>query len=139
MFKTDRKLLLFLATAVIEIGAGLCLLILPALSLSLLLGLEKPASEVQFVGRVAGSALLALGVASWIMRGEQAGSGPYGFVIGMSVYNTAAAVLFAYAGIGLKMTGPLLWPVVALHAGMANWCLSTWHAEPARSPVSMDR
>ena len=111
-------------TALIEVGAGICLLLLPALSLTLLLGLETPAGETKFVARVAGSALLALGVASWMMRDEADGAAPRGFLTGMSVYNAAAAILFAYAAIGLKMTGLLLWPVVLLHAIMAVWCLT---------------
>jgi hypothetical protein len=88
--------------------------------LDLLIGVGQPAPEAVFVGRVAGAALLALGVASWLERREPA---PGGLIAGLLVYNATVAGLLVYAGLGLDMAGVALWPAVALHAAMAAWCL----------------
>ena len=53
------RAMLFTAMALIEVGAGLSLLGLPALGISLLLGVEDPALEALIVGRVCGAGLLA--------------------------------------------------------------------------------
>jgi len=111
---------LLVATAVFEVGTGLGLLLLPAVVLDLLIGVGQPAPEAVFVGRVAGAALLALGVASWLERREPA---PGGLIAGLLVYNATVAGLLVYAGLGLDMAGVALWPAVALHAAMAAWCL----------------
>ena len=59
---------LFVVTAVIEAGAGLALMTWPSAAVMLLLGssLDTPAGLI--LGRVAGAALLALGVACWLAR-----------------------------------------------------------------------
>ena len=111
---------LLVATAVFEVGTGLGLLLLPAVVLDLLIGVGQPAPEAVFVGRVAGAALLALGVASWLERREPA---PGGLIAGLLVYNATVAGLLVYAGLGLDMAGVALSPAVALHAAMAAWCL----------------
>ena len=58
----------FVVTAVLEVGAGLALLLAPALVISLLVG---PSAEIQTgvaIGRLAGAALLSLGAACWWAR-----------------------------------------------------------------------
>jgi hypothetical protein len=72
-----------------------------------------------FVGRVAGAALLSLGIASWL---ERSGPAPGGLIAGLLVYNASVASLLVYAGLGLDMAGVALWPAVGLHAVMAGWC-----------------
>jgi hypothetical protein len=54
---------LFMVTAVLEVSTGLALLVSPALVASILIGapFDTPADSI--VGRVAGAALLALGLA----------------------------------------------------------------------------
>src|SRR4051812_42519334 len=111
---------LLVATAVVEVGAGLGLLLLPAVVFDLLIGVRPPAPEAVFVGRVAGAALLALGVASWLERSAPA---PGGLIAGLLVYNASVASLLVYAGLGLDMTGVALWPAIGLHAVMAGWCI----------------
>lgn len=57
-------------TAVIELGAGLALLCFPSGTVALLLG-APPASPATWTeARVGGAALLALGVACWLARGD---------------------------------------------------------------------
>jgi hypothetical protein len=123
MHASNRKLFL-VVTALLETPLGLCLLFLPALPFALLLGFESAAVETLFVGRVAGAALLAIGVASWMARADTLAPAQFGLLTGLLIYDTTAALLLVYAGTVLKMIGILLWPAVALHTGLAAWCLS---------------
>jgi hypothetical protein len=111
---------LLIATTVVEVGAGLGLLLLPAFVLDLLIGVSSSAPEGVFVGRVAGAALLALGIASWL---ERSAAAPGGLIAGLLVYNASVASLLVCAGLGLDLAGIALWPAVVLHAAMAAWCL----------------
>jgi hypothetical protein len=120
---TNRKLFLVLTT-LIETPLGLCLIFLPALPLGILLGLQPAAVETLFVGRVAGAALLALGVASWMARADTLTPAQFGLLTGLLIYDATAAILLVFAGTVLKMNGTLLWPAVALHSVLAAWCLS---------------
>ena len=56
--------LLLLVTAVIEAGAGVTLLVFPSGCVLLLLGAPLEAAAAVTLGRMAGAALLALGVAN---------------------------------------------------------------------------
>lgn len=90
--------------AVGEAATGLALLVVPSLVGQLLLG--QPLAGITIVlARVAGIALVALGVACW--------PGPPR--VGMLVYGTGVALYLAYLGIAGGMSGVLLWPAVALH------------------------
>jgi hypothetical protein len=86
-------------TAVIEMGAGLALVVWPSLSVMLLLGSSLDTYAALTVGRVAGAALLALGVACWLARRDWPSRAATGLV------------------------GVALWPAVVLHAAMAVWCI----------------
>jgi hypothetical protein len=109
----------FLAvTAAIEAAAGLGLLALPAVAVNLLLGAEISGAAVP-VGRVAGVALLALGLACWLARRHAVSA----LTSAMLLYNCGVAVVLAMAGVVSGMTGVLLWPAVVLHAAMAIWSL----------------
>jgi hypothetical protein len=114
---------LFIATAVIEAGTGLALLLSPVLLASILIGapFDTPADSV--VGRVGGAALLALALACWCAREDGKSRAGRGVVAAMLLYNVAAVVVLAYAGIGLGLAGIGLWPAVVLHTAMAVWCL----------------
>ncbi len=108
-------------TAIVEVGAGVCLLGVPAVVLALLLRLQAPSPETLVVGRVAGAALLAIGVASWLARDDPGSVGGRGLLIGALVYDGVVAVLLAYAGGVLGMMGVALWPAVALHTVLTIW------------------
>jgi hypothetical protein len=108
----------FLAvTAALEAGAGLGLVALPDVVVRLLLGAEISGAAVP-LGRVAGVALLALGLACWLARGHAASA----LTSPMLLYNCGVAAVLGMAGVS-GMTGLLLWPAVALHAAMAVWSL----------------
>jgi hypothetical protein len=123
MFATNRKLLL-LITAVVEAATGLCLLFLPAVLFAILFGSEDPTVDAIIVGRIAGAALLAIGIASGMAMTDTLAPAQLGLLTGILVYNITASALLAYAGAALRMIGVLLWPAVALHALLAVWCFS---------------
>ena len=91
--------------AVGEAGTGLALLIVPALVGRLLLSEELTGSAIP-VARVAGLALIALGVACW----------PGPARAGMLLYSAAVTLYLACIGFAGGLTGILLWPAVILHA-----------------------
>jgi hypothetical protein len=115
---------LFIMTAGIETGAGIVLLVSPALAASLLIGapFDSPADSV--FGRVAGAALLALALACWRARFDTHDRSARGLVSAMLFYNVIVALVLAYAGIGWRLFGVLLWPAVVLHTVMTIWCLA---------------
>jgi len=110
-------------TAVLEAGAGVGLLAAPGVVLWLLFGLEQAAIETLPVARLAGAALVAIGVACWSARADGRSPARVGLLSGVLVYNVAAAALLGWAGAELNMDGIALWPAVVLHAMMICWCL----------------
>jgi hypothetical protein len=108
-------------TAIIEAATGLALLVLPAVVVKLLFGAEISGVAVP-LGRVAGVALLALGVACWLAGGDTKSRAGRGLVVAMLVYNAGAVVVLGAAGIQSPTVGIALWPAVVLHAIMAVWC-----------------
>lgn len=91
--------------AVGEASTGLALLIVPGLVGRLLLGEELSGIAIP-VARVAGIALIALGLACW----------PATPRVGMLTYSAAVTLYLAYLGVSGSSTGTLLWPAVVLHA-----------------------
>jgi hypothetical protein len=110
-------------TAIVEAGAGLALLGCPSGVVALLLGSGLNTVAALTLGRMAGAALLALGVACWMARGDGRSRAAMGLVTAMLLYNAAVVVLFTFAGIGRGLRGAALWPAVVLHAAMAVWCI----------------
>lgn len=121
MYARNCKLFLSV-TAFIEAATGLCLLILPAVLFTVLLGLDHATVEAIFIGRLSGAALIAVGIASWMARSDTRTPAQLGLLTGILTYNAAASMLLAYAGAVLKIVGILLWPAVAAHAILAVWC-----------------
>ena len=109
-------------TAIIEAATGLALIALPAIVVRLLLGAEIFGASIP-LSRVAGAALLALGVACWLARDDTQSRVARGLVVAMLIYNIAATAVLAFAGTGLGLHGIVLWPAVVLHAAMAIWCI----------------
>jgi hypothetical protein len=93
------------AAAVGEIATGIALLLVPSLTGQLLLGVEL-AGVAAIVARVAGIALIALGIACW----------PATPLAGMLFYSAAVTAYLAYVGAVDGVGGVLLWPAVLLHA-----------------------
>jgi hypothetical protein len=116
--------LLFIVTAVLEVGIGVALLVSPALTVSILIGAPFDTKGDSVVGRVAGSALLSLAVACWLARNDEHSRAAIGLIKSLLLYNLAVVVILAYAGLGLRLLGIGLWPAVVLHAVMSVWCFS---------------
>jgi len=123
-YSTVKTRMLFIVTAVLEVGIGLALLVSPALAVSILIGAPFETTADSIVGRVGGAALLALGVACWLARNDEHAHAAAGLIVSMLLYNVAAIVVLTYAGVGLRLFGIGLWPAVALHIMMAVWCLA---------------
>ena len=114
---------LLIVTAVIEAGAGVGLLCCPSAAMALLLGspLDTPATLT--LGRVAGAALFALGVACWLAHFDAQSCAARGLVSAMVLYNLGAVVILGVSGIQSQPVGVALWPAVVLHAVMTVWCI----------------
>ena len=117
-------------TAIIEAAAGLALMVAPSVVVRLLLGSELDAPTAVMLGRVAGAALLALGVACWLARGDTQSCAARGLVAVMFLYNVATVAVLAFVGIGFGLQGAALWPAVVLHAVMAVWCVACLRRSP---------
>ncbi len=116
-------------TAIIEAATGLALIAVPTIVVRLLLGAEISGASIP-LGRVAGAALLALGVACWLARDDTQSRAARGLAVAMLIYNIAATAVLAFAGIGLGLHGVALWPAVVLHAAMAVWCVGCLRLSP---------
>ena len=97
-----KKVLIFAAVA--EAATGIALLIAPSLVGQLLLGEQLTGVAIP-VARVAGVALVALGIACW--------PGPP--LAGMLIYSVWVTLYFGYLGFAAGLAGVLLWPAVVLH------------------------
>ena len=97
-----KRVLIFAAVG--EAATGVALLIVPSLIVRLLLGEELTGIAIP-VARVAGIALIALGVACW----------PGTPLAGMLAYSAAVTLYLAYLGFASGLSGILLWPAVVLH------------------------
>jgi hypothetical protein len=97
---------------VAEAATGLALLIDPALVGYLLLGEQLDGVAIP-VARVAGIALIGLGIACW--------PGPP--LVGMLTYSALATLYLAYLGLASGLAGVLLWPAVILHLALTSLLL----------------
>jgi hypothetical protein len=114
-----NRLLTFAAVA--EALTGAALMAAPAIVGRLLLGAELSGVAVP-VARVAGIALVGLGVACW--------PGPP--LAGMLIYSAGATLYLAYLGIGGAWVGSLLWPAVVIHAILTFLLARAWLREQVK-------
>jgi len=102
--------------AVAEAATGLALIVVPSLVGRLLLGADFT-GVANPVARVAGFALLALGVACLPSCTP---------LCGMLTYSLLATAYLFYLAIRGEWAGPLLWPVVLLHIILTLLLLGSW-------------
>lgn len=115
---------LLIVTALLEVATGMALLASPAVPVALLLGAALDTPGVLTVGRVAGAAVLSLGLACWWARHDGQSRSGRAVVAGMLVYNVAVVAVLVQARIGPGVTGVGLWPAAGLHTALAVWCIA---------------
>jgi hypothetical protein len=109
--------------AAVEAVTGLMLIVVPHLLAKLLLGVEVTGVAV-VIGRVAGIALIALGVGGWLGRNEADGAGSA--LSAMLTYDLLVTAYLLVVGLGTEFVGPLLWPAVAAHAVLTALLARFW-------------
>jgi len=125
------KKLLALAAA-IEAATGLALVINPPLLSYLLLG-EGISGAGLALSRVAGFALVSLGLACWPGFDSAGANTPA--LRAMITYNLLATLYLVYLGIGGGLVGSLLWPAVMIHAVLTILLARAWRAAVGVEPV----
>jgi hypothetical protein len=125
------KRLLALAAA-LEAVTGLALTIEPSFVARLLLGADVSGPGV-VMGRVAGFALVSLGLACWPSRDV---ANRDSLAVGaMLTYNLLITCNLIFVGIGSHLVGALLWPAVAIHGLITFLLVRAWF-EPQPTPAS---
>ena len=122
MADTAKRLLV--GAALGEVATGAAMLVAPSLVGRLLLG-EVLTGIALPVARVAGIALIGLGIACW--------PGPPR--VGLLTYSAAVTLYLAYLGVAVGLSAILLWPAVALHA-VLTVLLALSRRAPPSSPFS---
>jgi hypothetical protein len=108
--------------AAIEGATGLALIAYPHAVSNLLLGADIGGAGIA-VGRVAGIALLSLGLVCWTSR-HQANKSPA--LAAMLTYNLLVTAYLMYLGFGGALVGTLLWPAIAIHAVLMGLVAYAW-------------
>lgn len=108
--------------AAVEAVTGLLLIVVPHLLATLLLGVDVTGVSI-VIGRVAGIALLSLGVGCWFGRQEATGGWA---LAAMLLYNVLVTLYLALVGLGAEFVGVLLWPAVVVHAVLTVLLGFTW-------------
>jgi hypothetical protein len=114
---------LLIITAVFEALTGIALLASPSRAGWSLTRTAIDSAAGVIITRVAGAALLAIGVACWLARDHGGSAGGQALIWGLLTYNVAAAAVLGLAGITSAANGPAIWPATAAHLGLAAFCI----------------
>lgn len=114
----DRGLLS--VSGVVEAVTGVLLLAVPAITVQLLLGDASLSSGGAVACRIAGAALVALGIACWREEARGADRGMVGAIL---FYNIAVICILVAARIVSGIAGIGFWPVILTHAVLGGWCV----------------
>jgi hypothetical protein len=119
-----RKILL-LVSAAVEIGAGAALIVVPPVIVGLLIGgtLDSPAAHA--VARIAGAALVMLGVICWFASRHPESPTAMGVVTALLFYNATVVGILLYENLGVGLNALGTWPAIIVHAALAVWCLAS--------------
>jgi hypothetical protein len=127
-----RRLLVI--TALVEVGAGIGLVVAPSPLARLLVGAPLDAPAALAVARIAAAALIALAIACWSARDDIASRAARGIVVALLLYNVGTVAVLIYATTaGLHGIG--LWPTAAIHTGLAVWCVASLARRRSASPI----
>jgi hypothetical protein len=111
-------------TGALEAATGLMLLVVPSVLVELLLGATPGTPAGVTVSRVAGVALLALGIACWLAREDAVGRATKGLLAAMLLYNVAVVAILVLAWTSLGLFGIAFWPTILAHTALAAWCVA---------------
>jgi hypothetical protein len=120
-------------SAAVEIGAGAALMLAPSAFVGLLVGGTLDSATALSVARLAGAALVTIGLICWFAGRDSASRAAAGVVASLVFYNAAAVGVLLYARLELGLSGPGIWPAIVLHAALAAWCLASLGRQ--RSPA----
>lgn len=124
---------LLVIAALLECPAGLALIVMPAYAISLLLGIE-PQDDGIVIGRIAGVALLALGVACWWARLDAGGAALTGTLSAITLYNAGAGLILTWLVATGKTGGLILLLAAVVHLGLGlAFAYSIWQSSSTRS------
>jgi hypothetical protein len=112
---------LLTAIAIAELATAIGLLLAPSTVVELLLGHPLETGVPVVVARVAGTALIAIGLICWLERESSRGGSPTAVLIGLLTYNAAIPALLIHSYVVDGTHGIGLWPVVVLHLAFALW------------------
>jgi len=100
--------------AAIEAVTGLVMILFPHVLIRLLFDADVVGAGI-VIGRVAGIALISLGLGCWMGRQEAS----RGWALSaMLIYNALVSIYLTLVGFGTEFVGMLLWPAAALHAAL---------------------
>jgi hypothetical protein len=116
-----NRLLAF--AAIIEAATGVALMAMPAAVVRLLLGGELTGASIP-LGRVAGVALLSLGISCWPGGNSLGNTAPARRA--MLTYNALVALYLFCLGIRGESVGLLLWPAVLMHSILSLLLARQW-------------
>jgi hypothetical protein len=110
--------MLLTTAALIETLTGLALVLAPGVTIALLFGAAADNVGLM-IGRVAGVALLALGIACWGAGRDAGGAARAGTLGAITLYNVGAGVLLILFAVTGQAYGFVVWGVGLLHLAVA--------------------
>jgi hypothetical protein len=117
---------LLILTAIVETTVGLALLVMPNYIIRALLGAELSAPFEVTIARIAGAAILVLGIVSWKNRAL-----PFQqirpLISSLLIYNAIVTIILIQSGIDTKLT-PFLAIAVLAHALLGTICAANINA-----------
>jgi hypothetical protein len=111
-------------TAIIEFTTGVVLEAVPIWLAAILLGAPLDTTAGRVMARLAGIALISLGMACWFGSRNVQSRAAAGIVVAMLVYNIAVVALLVSSRLCAGMAGTGLLAVSVLHTALAVWCIA---------------
>src|SRR5688572_6270959 len=122
--KMPMQRMLLAIVALMETVAGLGLILSPDPTMQFLFG-GRPDGVGMMMGRVAGVALVALGIACWRARADSGGEARAGTVGAITVYNAGAGALLVLFAVTGQAAGLGVWSAALLHLALAAGFLAS--------------
>ena len=107
--------------ASVEILAGLAIALFPSKAVWFLFGAPLEAPSGLLLGRVAGVALLTLGIACWYALQDGQSRSVAGLIAALLFYDAAVVAVFLFARFLIGTAGIALWPAMVLHSILGIW------------------